>query len=164
MLRLALSGCGVRLFCVLFMFVRFQPRRACIKRARPRLGGGSAHRDFPRVALRNRIPRLTRVARLAVVCNAGLRFRIAELVQKSAASIHFFLCFSRHVVHKRFFGDARRQSDGKLRRFVPPLLATGPLFSSNEGTGGLPAGPATIWLCVASAGFNIDSFTMTAVA
>ena len=36
-----------------------------------------------------------------------------------------------------------------------------PNFSSGQGTGGLPAGPAVIWLCTLSAGFNIDSFSMT---
>eukprot|EP00752_Nemacystus_decipiens_P007462 g6667.t1 len=35
---------------------------------------------------------------------------------------------------------------------------------SARGTGGLSAGPAIIWLCVESAGFNIDSFTMTTAA
>eukprot|EP00903_Cladosiphon_okamuranus_P008293 g7980.t1 len=35
---------------------------------------------------------------------------------------------------------------------------------SGSGTRGLSVGPAVIWLCVESAGFNIDSFTMTAAA
>ena len=35
---------------------------------------------------------------------------------------------------------------------------------SGEGRGGLSSGFVTIWLCVISAGFNIDSFTMSASA
>eukprot|EP00903_Cladosiphon_okamuranus_P021661 g19915.t1 len=33
--------------------------------------------------------------------------------------------------------------------------------SSGGGQGGLPEGPNTIWLCMISSGFNLDSFTMT---
>lgn len=35
---------------------------------------------------------------------------------------------------------------------------------SGGGSGGLPEGVNTIWLCTISSGFNIDSFTMMAAA
>lgn len=35
---------------------------------------------------------------------------------------------------------------------------------SSGGNGGLPVGPAVLFFCVETLGFNIDSFTMNAVA
>jgi len=37
------------------------------------------------------------------------------------------------------------------------------LLSSGGGGGGLPVGRATLWLCVISSNFNLDSFAMEAV-
>lgn len=50
----------------------------------------------------------------------------------------------------------------RLLSFVTGTVSVN-LPSSGGGNGGLPVGLATLWLCVISSNFNLDSFAMEAV-